>query len=183
MDVGKLNRDFKKSWQTLSGDDAIESFEKRWYEWDINDTLKWFDFILKTRDCTCDCDVSSSEDDSEQDSEDNDDHDNTNINSGEFDKQFVKSRLEAFDFSAKMNLPYMMKPFHFQQYGLKNKFHCRLLSKNTKRLIKQYPRKNSKHKKQRTQKETEKENSDDENEIDLESLFAPLAFFVQKHLK
>ena len=36
-------------WNNLDGDRLIVEFEKKWYEWNVNDTIKWFEFVLNTR--------------------------------------------------------------------------------------------------------------------------------------
>ena len=36
-----------ENWSKLNGDNLIDSIEKEWTQWSIDDALKWFDLILK----------------------------------------------------------------------------------------------------------------------------------------
>ena len=45
----KLFCDIEDSWNNLGGNDIIDSFEKKWCEWDVDDTKKWFEFVLNTK--------------------------------------------------------------------------------------------------------------------------------------
>ena len=164
--LNKMTRDLYKFENNLCKQGAMESFESKWIEWDINETVKWFDFVLKykshknkNRHCNKDGDNDNDydsdydiEDYSSSSSDDSGaDGDPTNDNVGEDEKQceitkeidynVIKSRLNAIKFRAKKNLPFLLKPYHFAQFGFENKNDCKILCKETKTLIAKYPKK------------------------------------------
>ena len=155
-------RDIDDSWNELSGNDVIDSFEKNWIEWDIDDTIKWFDFVLKCRNknhnnnYNDDYEIenySSDDSDDSDESSDNcciDDEDEKKYqekstdcqsNMHQVDYEQVKIVLTTLKFRAKRNLPLIMKSFQFEQIGFQNKKDCKLLCSETKKLMKKYPRK------------------------------------------
>ena len=44
---GNMNFEFEECFNKLGGNNAINSFESKWTQWTIDETLKWFDFVLK----------------------------------------------------------------------------------------------------------------------------------------
>ena len=153
-----------KYWTQVYGDNLIDSFEKEWTQWSVDDTIKWFDLVLKIEsyngvesdDSCCDAESSNSNSDCDgiviNDSNENKecDHDekmcksDQNINTISvhgIDFQDIKSRLEASGFRAKKDLPFFIQPFNFKQCGFQNKKDCKILCKQTKILIEKYPKK------------------------------------------
>lgn len=45
----KLCNEINGLFNELDGDNVIDSFERKWCEWNINDAIKWFDFVLKVQ--------------------------------------------------------------------------------------------------------------------------------------
>lgn len=137
----------KGFWNTLGGTNTINSFEKDWTKWTIDDTVKWFDFVIKKHDMDgmdhdndnkfdSECYSSSSSDDEENENDDN---------GNENDYGYIIQKLNNMDFRARKNLPYFQKSFHFKQIGFNKRQNCKILCKETKKLMKKYP--NSKKKK------------------------------------
>ena len=81
--------------------------------------------------------------------------------------QKTEKRSPVFEYGKESpsNLPSLEKPFNFQQCGFKNRRDCKLLCKQTKRLIKKYPKKQKGAKKKKTKQLSEKNNY---NNDDLE---------------
>ena len=117
----------KDSWNIVGGSHAIDQFKKRWCKWNINDTIKWFEFTLNTqnvdlingdnnndddfvlKDCSNDSD--SSDDEDETDDNYNLKMDGNICDTTLTDFQHVKKLLLAMDFNAKKDLPILVKPF------------------------------------------------------------------------
>ena len=116
----------------------IDSFEKKWCEWSIDDTTQWFEFVLggndKNKDDSSDSDSSDDEDDDETDEK------KQEIINVEVDFKHVLSRLNMGRFNAKKELPVLVKAFQFERFGFKNKRDRKLLVKKTKQLVEKYPR-------------------------------------------
>ena len=173
-------KECNNDWSKLNGDNLIDSFEKEWTQWSIDDTINWFDFVLKMEETRYsndkhqngnvningndyNSDSESYSDDSDSDSESgsdetsDDNHDDEKereleknrkkFKSNEIDFEDIKSRLEATGFRAKTDLVHLDKAFNFKQCGFKNKKDCKVLCKQTKKLIEKYPRKKQKKKK------------------------------------
>ena len=160
-------------WIKLNGSDLINSFEMNWTQWTIDDTIKWFDFVLTTHNyhpnndnpnidltSNTDKDGYDTSDNSSDDDDDDDDDDDNSIRvhdnedrkvcqiankemkqNSEIDYKDIKSKLEAAGFRAKKNLGFLAKPFNFRQCGFNNMQDCRILCKQTKKLIARYPKK------------------------------------------
>ena len=145
----------------------MESFEKKWCEWSVDDALKWFEFALNVNDKTDDVgdieDFSSSDD---EDEDDETDEKQTEINE-EIDFEHVKSRLFVVGFNSKKELPILVKPFQFERFGFKNKKDRKLLCKKTKQLIEKYPKMKSK-KSTKKQSNNKHKNKDNQNDVNLE---------------
>ena len=123
----------------LGGNNIIDSFEKKWCEWSIDNTTQWFEFVL-----SCDYkteNYSDSDSDSSDDDEDDDETDEKKEEANkEVDFKHVESRLNVVGFNAKKDLPVLVKPFQFKRFGFKNKRDCKLLFNKTKQLVEKYPR-------------------------------------------
>ena len=73
-----FTKECDKYWNKLGGKDAIDSFEKKWTGWTIDETLQWFNFVLKNNTFNSDNDSdyeieyysSSSSDDDDEDEDD-----------------------------------------------------------------------------------------------------------------
>ena len=149
--------DIQDSWNNLNGNQVIDSFEKTWYEWSIDDTIEWCEFVLScpgkglNEDDDDYSDNSDSTDDEDEDEDETDDYKQEIINE-EIDFNYVKSRLLLFGFKSKKDLPMLLKPFQFKRFGFKNKKDCKLLCKKTQQLIEKYPRKHKKSKKKAVNK-------------------------------
>ena len=117
----------EQHWNKLGGNEAIHSFEKKWCGWDINDTIKWFDFVLKFNDQNDDdndCEIeyySSEDDDDDENSSDNDDdvkqHEMANIDNDASinnDYSLIKQVLESINFRPRKDFPLIVKPFQFE---------------------------------------------------------------------
>lgn len=143
-------------WNGLNGDNAIDLFESKWCEWNIDETIKWFDFVIKwnnyndnkkiddqknTNDHDSDYEIEFYSDDDDDDSLSGDSK--NDCNSSYADYKFVKSRLTMFQFNAKKDLPFMMQLHHFKRFGFNTK-ESKLLCKCTKQLIQKYPKKRKK---------------------------------------
>ena len=166
-DFAKLVDDIQDSWNNLGGNDMIDSFEKKWCEWSIDDTIEWFEFVLNMKNLGVKDDdeieyYSSSDDDDEDDNKviinDHDIAIDDKMSESNIDFEHVKSRLFAMQFNCKKDLPMILKSFQFKKFGFNNKQHCQLLCKNTKLLIDKYPKK---HKKPKNQNKKNVENKDD----------------------
>ena len=124
----------------------IGSFEEKWREWSVDDTVEWFEFVLNTKGLNLnDENYSSSDDDEDEDNDETEDK-KQEINE-DIDFKHVKLHLSGIEFNAKEDLPVLVKPFQFKRFGFKNKKDCKLLCKNTKLLMKKYPKKRKKSKK------------------------------------
>ena len=159
-EFGKLLFDIKDSWENLGGDDIIDSFEKKWCEWDVDDTKKWFEFVLNCKglkidekdDDEYDDDYQIEDYSSSDSSDDDDEQDEKKQDTSQIDFNDVKSRLIMMNFKAKREFPLLLKPFQFEKFGFKNKQDCKLLCKKTKILMKKYPRKKGKNTKKQNNK-------------------------------
>ena len=155
----------------MNGNEIIDSFEEKWCKWNIDDTIQWFDFVLKCKNSNYkyidenenydNCkhlnyvsdsdyeieDYSSSSDDSYSD-EDEKKHEHGDLTSINLNFKNVKIRMEAMEFRAKRDFGLILKPFQFKRYGFKNKNDCKLLFKQTQLLVKKYPKKSQNNGKQ-----------------------------------
>ena len=180
-------------WSKLNGDEMIESFEKEWTQWTVDDTIQWFDFVLKMERLRRDNDEpqtaagkhnsgydSNSEDYSDESSSSDDNRDDRddekerelknekNKKSNEIDFQDIKSKLLSTGFRAKKDLAFFVQPFNFKQCGFKNKKDCKILCKQTKKLMEKYPKKR-KHKNNKSKKSIMK-NQHVDDDYDLEGV-------------
>ena len=57
------------------------------------------------------------------------------IRVNDIDYNVVCEQLNLMKFGGKKHLPFIQKSFHFHAYGFKNKNHCKILFKATKKLI------------------------------------------------
>ena len=156
-DFGKLFDDIQESWDKLGGNDGINSFEKKWCEWDVDDTTEWFKFVLNMKnggDDDYEIDDYSSSDTSDGSHDDQDENDHELLDdekkqelNEEIDFQDIKSHLLSIHFKSKKDLPMLSKTFQFKRFGFKNKKDCKLLCKKTQQLIEKYPKKRKKIKK------------------------------------
>ena len=142
--------------------ERIDIFEKDWMKWDINDTLKWFKYILynnnnnNNNNIDYDSDYSIESDETESESDSNsygnngkdminiedykyNENENENENINNIDFILIKNKLLKHHFKAKYYLNGMKKGT-FKKFGFKNQFHYRLLYKQTQLLIEKYPR-------------------------------------------
>ena len=152
----KLFDDIKDSWNKLGGNDSINTFEKKWCEWDVDDTIEWFKFVLNMKNGgdddyeIDDYSTSDSSDSSDDDDDDENDHelldDEKKQELNEIDFQDIKSHLLSIHFKSK-GFPMLSKTFQFKRFGFKNKKDCKLLCKKTQELIEKYPKKGKKSKK------------------------------------
>ena len=150
--------DIKDSWDILDGSNVADEFERRWCDWSVNDTIKWFQLtLINSKNINLNGDDSNNsnsnnnngdeiqECSSESSDEDDDGDDETNnYNHDATDYQHVQKLLFAMDFNAKKDLPILVKPFQFKRFGFKNKNDCKLLCKKTQQLVKKYPKKERK---------------------------------------
>ena len=186
-------------WNSLNGNNVIDAFEKKWFEWTIDDTIRWFDFVLKCKDSgdsdhsdsdyeihDCSSDESESERDDENENGSNAitmdmDEKKQEINdivvSTPIDFTNVKIRMEAMEFRAKRDFGLILKPFQFKRFGFRNKNDCKLLFKQTQLLLKKYPKKS----KNKSKKSKNKRNDIDDDSKQQENNFddAGLEGFVQ----
>ena len=44
-----LFNNISNSWNKLGGNDVIDKYEKGWREWNVDDTVQWFEFIKNKR--------------------------------------------------------------------------------------------------------------------------------------
>lgn len=156
----------KKEWNSLNGDIVINSLECNWTQWDVNDTIKWFKYVLSSNydvdstntiidkdnnyNAAFDDDyvienLSDSESDDSDTGGDNDYDDDEkkydDKTSGEMiDFKMIERRLIDLKFRAKNRLPLIKKSFQFGDFGFKNKNDRRLLCNQTKKLMKKYPK-------------------------------------------
>ena len=79
-----------------------------------------------------------------------------------FDFGTVKAQLEAMQFRANQDLPIIVKSFQFSRFGFKNKQDCKILCKQTKLLMKKYPKETNRNRKNNTVSI----NRDQENQVD-----------------
>ena len=158
----------------LNGNEIIDSFEKEWTKWNVDQTIIWFKLILKNvknNECNnnnnsdrdyeieyygCSSDDTSSSNDSEEENDEKKDIEQ------EIDFIDIKSKLEAIGFRSKKDLPLFKSELNFKQCGFKNKNHCKLLCKQTKLLIKKYP----KLKRKKSKKVNEKDKTDDYDDLE-----------------
>ena len=119
----------------MGGNDTINSFEKKWCEWNINDTIEWFEFVLNSQNVEMDenenddyeiedCDSSSNSGDSSSSNKNenarDDEKQNVDINA-KVDFCNVESCLFSMKFNAKTDLPISIKSFQFERFGFKIK--------------------------------------------------------------
>ena len=118
----------------------MDSFEKEWCEWSVDDTLKWFEFVLS--------DKTDSDDDDDDDDNDETEDEKQETNE-EIDFEHVKSRLYMIGFNSKKEFPILVKQFQFERFGFKNKKDRKILCKKAKQLIQKYPKTKSKKSKKK----------------------------------
>ena len=138
----------------MNGDNKIDLFESDWTHWNLNDSLKWFKYVLTINNNNNNDDCSS---DSESESDSNNGLDDEKIEeiiilNDEIDYSKIESMLQMMKFRAKKNFPLIQTSYQLKQFGFKNKKDCKLLSKQTKLLLKKYPKKKSKKHKQQKKK-------------------------------
>ena len=125
--------------------------------WSIDDTIKWFKFILnsktnykgiETKDNDYEIEDYSSSSDEEEDDDDEDDNDGTKHQKIQRQEtinfKHVESCLLRMDFKAKKDLPLLLKWFQFKRLGFRNKQDCKLLCKKATLLVGKYPRRSNK---------------------------------------
>ena len=139
----------------------MNDFESKWTQWKVKDTVKWFEYVLSLKyDKTDDddyqiADLSESDDESDDDDltdkDDNDDEKQdpllssmTGHDAEKLDYNSIEKQLLSVGFHAKTYLPLIQKWVQFRHYGFKNKQHCKLLCKYTKKLIEKYPKQRKK---------------------------------------
>ena len=140
-------------WQDMNGNDFIDEFESKWTQWNIHDSIKWFEYVLLTKYNQNEVNTLS---DSDSDSGDEHNNDNdekkdggnmmmsTNNHLTEKDYKLIEAQLISIGFRAKQNLSMIQKSFQFKQYGFKDKYHRKILCKYTKMLIAKYPKQSGK---------------------------------------
>ena len=159
----------KGLWNNLGidGIEAIDSFEKRWCEWSVDDTIEWFEFVLSQDsehiyDNDYEIEDYNSSDSSDDDNDEEEDDEKQHVRDREvtelIDFKQVRSYLCGLGFNTKKDLPILVKSFQFERFGFKNKNDCKLLCKKTKGLVKKYPRKSNKSKKKNKTRKNQKEN-------------------------
>ena len=179
--------ELNKYWNDLNGDNIIDSFESNWTKWNVNDSLKWFKFVLSTKytlsinnmhmnNNNNDNDYvieNLSEDDSDTDSDSESDSENddeklkesnvkeTNVRVA-IDYSVVEEQLNKLQFRAKKNLPLIKKSFQYHQFGFENKNDRKLLCQATKELMEKYPKKSKK----KSQNNKNKQNDNLEGFVD-----------------
>ena len=179
----QLLNDIKDSWNNLGGNNVIDSFQQRWYEWDINDTIEWFKFTLNTKNLNLfgnnddDNDnayqiedySSSSDDNSSCDNIDEDDEKQMLETIEPLDFEYIKSKLLSTEFNSKKYFPILLKPFQFKQFGFKNEKDQKFLCNKVKKLIEKYPKQKKQSKnKRKNNKQPEKRSKNNVNEFELE---------------
>ena len=110
--------------------DLWHSCEKKWSDYNADDAIEWFKFVLNMQngsngDCVI-ADYSGSEtSDSGDGDEDENDHElddeKTQELNEEIDFQDIKSHLLSIHFKSKRDLPMLSKTFHFKRLVLKIK--------------------------------------------------------------
>ena len=177
----QLFDDINNSWNNLGGNNVIDSFERRWYEWDINDTIEWLKFTLNAQKLNLnsvenndDSDYqiedysSSSDDNSGRDDIDQDDEKQRLETIEPIDFEHIKSKLLSTEFNAKKYFPILLKPFQFKQFGFKNKKDQKFFCKKVKTLIEKYPKQKKQSKSKNISKQQEKRNNYKNNMNDFE---------------
>ena len=167
-----------------SRNNVIDSFEQRWCEWDINDTIEWFKFVLNAKNLNLnlignnddndhdyqieDC-SSSSDDNSGRGNIDQDDEKQKLEMIEAIDFKYIKSKLLSTEFGAKKYFPILFKPFQFKQFGFKNKKDQKFLCKKVKQLIEKYPKQKKQSKnKNKNKKQQEKRIKNNVNDFEVE---------------
>ena len=154
----------------MGGSDTINSFEKKWCEWSVDETIGWFEFVLNSQngdimneddDYEIEDYSSGSDSSSNNENERDDEKHEAEVNE-KVDFEHAKSCLFAMKFNAKKDLQVSVKSFQFERFGFKNKKDCKLLCKKTKELVEKYPRisKKSKAKNNKTNKQEQKDKND-----------------------
>ena len=170
QDFVNLFNDIENSCNNLGGNDVIDDFERKWCQWDVNDAIKWFEYVLNERDLGIILNMGDDyviEDYNSSGSDSGGSSDGINEVAHEpIDFQRIKSLLHVTGFSAKQDFPVLVKPFQFQRFGFKNKKDCKLLFEKAKQLVKKYPKK----RKNLHQKQTQREQRDDRNNYNLEGI-------------
>ena len=164
-----LKNDMIKYWNALKGNDVIDEFEQKWTQWNVDDTLNWFSFVLKCKkyssiddgNVNSDCKNDESDDSDTSDASESESESNGSRKREKVDYKKVRNLLIAINFRAKKNLPLMLKSFQFKQFGFQNKNDCKLLCKQTKLLMEKYPKKSKKSKSKRKQKFKQPNNDHD----------------------
>ena len=168
----------------MSGRNLIDSFEKKWCEWSIDETIKWFEFVLNSTNINLelnqdneryhDYEIEQYSSDSSNDDEnvnETDDYKDKNDDAktavaSTINFQHVKSRLVEMNFNTKRYFPVLVKPFQFEAFGIKNKHDCRLICKKTKRLVAKYPKKINKSSKRSRTKVQVNDNSNHDSNVE-----------------
>ena len=178
-DFGKLFRDIQRSWNYSGGNDGINTFEKKWREWNVDDTIEWFKFVVNMKngggddyeiDHYSSSETSDSSDDEDKNDHKLDDEKKQGINE-EIHFQDIKSHLLSIHFKSKKDLPMLSKTFQFKRFGFKNEQDCKLLCKKTQQLIEKYPKKgkkSKKHSKRQNNDGSSGKNKTKGNDIDVE---------------
>ena len=134
----KLFDDIEDIRKTLDCDNLIDSFEKRWSEWDINDTIEWFKFVLNQTKVD-----DSGDDNINIELQDDDDEkkqlEMTVTETIEIDFEDIKSNLLQMKFNCKKYFPILLKLSQFETFGFKNMKDQEYLCKKVKQLMKKYP--------------------------------------------
>ena len=175
----KLLNDIKDSWNDLGGHNVIDSFEERWYEWSIIDTVEWFKFTLNSKnmnggdhDDDYEIEDYSSDDSSDSNSDDMNDNDDEKEalemrQKIGIDFKNVESNLLQMKFNCKKYFPIILKPFQFEPFGFKNKKDQKYLCQKVQALIIKYPKK--KNNKKLNNKNTKRQTKDSKvNDFELE---------------
>ena len=133
--------------------------ESKWQRWKVNDSVKWFEYVLSRNYEENTNDVVDDNSDSEDENENDDNEDEkqsiletkngnyskqSNVTAIEIDYKVIASQLSSIGFRAKTYLPLIQQPLQFRHYGFKNKGHRKILFKYTKQLIQKYPRQSNK---------------------------------------
>ena len=169
-----MSQELNNYWNDLNGNQLIEDFESKWQQWNVNDSIKWFKYIL-TSSSNDYQDIEDSDDSDESDSSDElhenqddekhgvlssggnmSDDSKSRIRSKIVDYKLVESQLLLTHFRAKTYLPTIKHSLQFKQYGFKNKQNRKILCKYTKELMKKYPKQNKKKKRKVSKKEKQK---------------------------
>ena len=158
----RLFNNIENSWNDLGGNNVIDLFERRWYQWNITDTIEWFRFTLDDKNMY----EEYSSDSSSEHVDDDDDNDEKQLQVSKMiepiaiDFKHVESILLSRDFSAKKFFPILVKSFQFEPFGFKNKNDQKLLCKKVKQLVTKYPKN-----KKKINKRNSKANKRDENNV------------------